>query len=319
MASVHGASDDNPVWLLNHRTRRRIILAIGDAGRISASALRANLKISTGSLYYNLKQLEPFVAQDSRRNYYLTERGLEVYKMLKEGDALILEGAKNPNSLFDRMFVTLIHPVWLLGPLLDRAVIAAILGALSTLLTAALYINGKVSLIGLHVYHWRSFDLTSTILSLLGTVGFIYIYLSTLAGFYDEVRRRSILGGQEERVSRRIKSFVLRVITFDRSALRGLAAVCVGMLPMSIYPFLLFVAKVRGWTWIYAPGSVVPTSLVANIVLVASQFASFLILTSCLSHLRGIRWHISALICLSLIYLSIVLQYIILGATSPMG
>ncbi|MEM0482455.1 MAG: helix-turn-helix domain-containing protein [Nitrososphaerota archaeon] len=319
MASVHDTSEDNPVWLLNHRTRRRIILAIGDAGRVSASALRASLQISTGSLYYNLKQLEPFVAQDSKRNYYLTEKGLEVYKMLKAGDPLLLENVKNPQSFFDRLFTTVIHPSWILGPALDRAIIAVILGSLSALLNMALYLNGKISLIGLHVYHWRNFDLGSTILTMLGTIFFIYIYLSALTGIYDEFRKRRILGKQEDNTLRHIKDFILNVITFNRSALKGLAAVCIGILPMSLYPFLLFIAKVKGWTWVYAPGSVVPTSLAANIVLVSSQFISFLLLTSSLSHLRSIRWHIAALISLSLIYLSIVLQYVILGVFTPQG
>lgn len=314
MASVKDTPEENPVWLLNHRTRRRIILAIGDAGRISASSLRSSLKISTGSLYYNLKQLEPFVAQDNKRNYYLTEKGLEVYRMLKEGNTILLETAKNPHGFFDKIFTTVIHPSWLLGPLLDRSVIAGILGLLSILLTAALFINGKVSLIGLHVYHWRTFDLLSTILTLLGTVVFIYLYLSALTNFYDWIRRRNIVG--ENGLRGHVRKLVLDILTFNRSVLQGLAAASLGILPMSIYPFLLFLAKLRGWTGIYAPGSVVPTSLIANVVIVVSQFTSFLILTSSLAHLRGIRWHIAALVCLSLIYLSIILQYLILGAVS---
>lgn len=319
VASVNDTSEDNPVWLLNHRTRRRIILAIGDAGRVSASALRASLQISTGSLYYNLKQLEPFVAQDSKRNYYLTEKGLEVYKMLKAGDPLLLENVKNPQSFLDRLFTTVIHPSWILGPALDRTVIAVILGSLSILLNMALYLNGKVFLVGLNVYHWRNFDFTGTLISMFGTIVFVYIYLSALTALYDELRKNKILGKQEENALRRAKSFIISVVTFNRSALKGLAAVSIGILPMSLYPFLLFVSKVRGWTWFYSPGSVVPTSLAANIVLVSSQFISFLLLTSSLSHLRSLRWHIAALICLSLIYLSIVLQYVILGAFTPQG
>jgi len=319
VASVHDTPDENPVWLLNHRTRRRILLAIGDAGRVSASVLRASLGISTGSLYYNLKQLEPFVAQDNRRNYYLTEKGLEVYKMLKAGDALILDNVKKPPSLLDRLFTTVIQPVWILAPALDRTIIAMIMGSLSALLNAALYLNGKVSLIGLHVYHWRNFDLGITILAMLGTIAFIYIYLSALSGIYDEVRKRSVIGVKPDDTFRRVKGFIVNILTFNGSTLKGMAAVCIGILPMALYPFLLFIARVKGWTWIYAPVSIVPTSLAANIVLVVAQFASFLLLTSSLSYLRSIRWHIAALICLSLIYLSIILQYVILGIFAPQG
>ncbi|MEM3114021.1 MAG: hypothetical protein QXY72_02640, partial [Nitrososphaerota archaeon] len=85
---MDSSSEDELVWLLRHKTRRRIILAIGDSGRISATTLRDMLKISTGSLYYNLRQLKDFVTQDEDRNYVLTEEGERVYKVLKEGGVL---------------------------------------------------------------------------------------------------------------------------------------------------------------------------------------------------------------------------------------
>ncbi|MEM1922282.1 MAG: helix-turn-helix domain-containing protein [Nitrososphaerota archaeon] len=317
VASIHSSQDDNPVWLLNHRTRRRIILAIGDAGRISASALRASLKISTGSLYYNLKQLEMFVAQDGKRNYYLTERGLEIYKMLKEGDAVLLESKNVRQGFFERIFSLVINPVWILGPALERLPIAATIGGLSLLLTAALYVNGKVSLIGVNVYHWKNFSLENTLSTMSLTILSIYFYLSFLANIYDELRQRRLMGSMESGGLQRVKNFILHTLTFGGSPIKGLAAVCIGILPMSLYPILIFLAKVNRWDWIYSPGSVIPISLPANITLVLSQFASFLILASSLSYLRSIRWHIAALICLSLIYLSIVLQYIILGAVPP--
>lgn len=274
------------------------------------------MKISTGSLYYNLKQLEPFVAQDSKRNYYLTERGVEIYKRLKEGDAILLESRAPPQSLFERIFSQVIHPSWVLAPALEKTPITVTIGGLSLLLTAALYINGKVSLIGVNVYHWRNFDLENTVAALLLTIASIYLYLSTLASVYDELRKRKLLEPVYSSRLERLKGFILDTLTFNRSPIKGLAAVCIGILPMSIYPFLVFVAKVNGWSWIYSPGSVVPTSLAANITLVASQFTSFIILTSSLSYLRSIRWHIAALICLSLIYLSIVFQYILLGVVA---
>jgi len=315
-STVGKSSDDNPLWLLNHRTRRRIILAIGDAGHISASALRSTLKISTGSLYYNLRQLEPFVAQDGRRNYYLTERGVEVYRMLKAGEALILDAVPGARGLSGRLFYTLINPVWLLGPIIDRPVVGVLVGALSALLTAALYVNGKVYLIGLHVYHLKRFDLWGVTLSVAGSMLLYYLYLSTLSTIYDEVRRRVV--GDESRTGRllpRIKA----AITFNGDALRGLSIAALGLLPMSLYPLLLFIARVLGLSSVILPSGLVPTSLTANIALVVAQFISFLILTSMLSHVRGLRWHISALICLSLLYLSIVLQYILLGTIQSTG
>jgi predicted transcriptional regulator len=45
------------LWLLRSKVRRMIIEVVGDSGRIGAVALRDKLGISTGSLYYNLRQL----------------------------------------------------------------------------------------------------------------------------------------------------------------------------------------------------------------------------------------------------------------------
>ena len=52
-----GVDERELLWLLRSKVRRMIIEAVGDSGRIGAVALRDKLGISTGSLYYNLRQL----------------------------------------------------------------------------------------------------------------------------------------------------------------------------------------------------------------------------------------------------------------------
>jgi predicted transcriptional regulator len=316
-SSPQNTSSEDLIWLVNHRTRRKIILAIGDAGRISASTLRSSLKISTGSLYYNLRQLDPLVAQDNKRNYYLTEKGLAVYKMLKEGDSMVLNSYKPSSSRFERIVSNIFYPSWILVPILENTPIALIVSALSLLLTVALFINGKVSLLLLHVYHWPSFDLASTTLSIGGTVLIMYCYLSLTTQLYDEYRRRRILGESQRVDAGRIRSLLVSLLSFNGQYVKAFAAICIGLLPMSVYPFLIFLGRVWGHNLVYRGGSVVPASLAGNVALVAAQMACFIILTTATSHIRGIRWHISALISFSLIYLSIILQYVVLGLSFP--
>ncbi|MEM3490013.1 MAG: winged helix-turn-helix transcriptional regulator, partial [Nitrososphaerota archaeon] len=103
---------EEAIWLLRHRVRRRIIMTIGDEGRISATTLRDKLGISTGSLYYNLKQLEKLVTQDSKRNYVLTEEGVAIYRLLKEQGDINLESIKAPQSKFEVILSNIFFPVW---------------------------------------------------------------------------------------------------------------------------------------------------------------------------------------------------------------
>ena len=121
LASIDARSEDELLWLLRYKTRRRIILAIGDAGKISATALRDGLKISTGSLYYNLRQLRRFVTQDNDRNYMLTEEGLRVYRALKEKGTVSssdLIGEKPPGK-FMKVLQGIFFPLWLYSPLYE--------------------------------------------------------------------------------------------------------------------------------------------------------------------------------------------------------
>jgi hypothetical protein len=86
---------------------------------------------------------------------------------------------------------------------------------------------------------------------------------------------------------------------------------------MSIYPFMIFLGRVFGLNLVSQSGSVIPVSLAANVAMVVAQLACFVILTSSVSYIRGIRWHISALISFSLIYISIILQYLVLSLSFP--
>jgi DNA-binding HxlR family transcriptional regulator len=316
-SSPQNTPPEELIWLVNHRTRRKILLAIGDAGKISASSLRASLKISTGSLYYNLRQLEPLVAQDGKRNYYLTEAGLAIYKMLREGEGLVLNSYKPSYGRLERIITNIFYPSWVLVPVLEKTAIALMVSALSLLLNAALFINGKVSLMMLHIYHWPRFDLAFTSLSLAATVVAIYLYLSFATQVYEEFRRRRLVGVSQTEGAGSFRTLLTNVLTFGGQYVRAFAAISIGLLPMSIYPFMIFLGRVFGLNLVSQSGSVIPVSLAANVAMVVAQLACFVILTSSVSYIRGIRWHISALISFSLIYISIILQYLVLSLSFP--
>ncbi len=69
--------------ILGHPLRRKIISYLGRHGKASFTELRRNLKVSVGTLYYNLDQLRGFITQDSEKKYMLTEKGTLVYEVIK--------------------------------------------------------------------------------------------------------------------------------------------------------------------------------------------------------------------------------------------
>jgi len=68
--------------ILANPTKRKIILFLGERGKASATELRRHLKVSTGSLYYNLDDMLEYVTQDEDRRYYLTEKGYKLYNLI---------------------------------------------------------------------------------------------------------------------------------------------------------------------------------------------------------------------------------------------
>ncbi|MEM4500869.1 MAG: helix-turn-helix domain-containing protein, partial [Thermofilaceae archaeon] len=154
VAALREPSEDELVWLLRYKTRRRILLAIGDAGKISATTLRDTLKISTGSLYYNLRQLRRFVTQDGDKNYMLTEEGLRVYRALKEKGTITAADLmeQNQRSRVFSMFKSAFFPLWLYTPLYEQKTVFMILPALSAILSVALLIYTRQAPLMLHFY-----------------------------------------------------------------------------------------------------------------------------------------------------------------------
>jgi len=301
-----GIDERELLWLLRSKVRRMIIETVGDSGRIGAVALRDKLGISTGSLYYNLRQLKHLVTQDDRRNYVLTELGERVYKLLKtRGDVSISDLAGKRSRVVEALSQFLV-PYWLIGPLAERVRMGAVVAALSLLMLTALLLNQKMDLVVLHVYRFEVFSIQEFLRYLGITFVTIYLYFGLMTALYD------LLARSEETDVRGVFRFLKSVITFSGQWRQALVLISLGLLPMSIYPAAAFVDKVMG-AGHFESRFVVPNSVVANVVLVVAQMACFLLFSASLSYVRRLRWHVAALISFSAIYLSIVVQYQILA------
>ncbi len=301
-----GVDERELLWLLRSKVRRMIIETVGDSGRIGAVALRDKLGISTGSLYYNLRQLRHLVTQDERRNYVLTELGERVYKLLKtRGDISISDLAGRRSRVVEKLSQVFV-PYWLIAPLAERVRMGAVVAALSLLMLTALLLNQKMDLIVLHVYRFEVFSIPEFLRYLAITFVTIYLYFGLMSTLYD------LLARSEEVEVKGVLGFLKSTITYSGQWRQALVLIPLGLLPMSIYPAAAFVDKVIG-AGHFESKFVVPNSVVANVVLVVAQVACFLLFSASLSYIKRLRWHVAALISFSAIYLSIVVQYLILA------
>ncbi len=301
-----GVDERELLWLLRSKVRRMIIEAVGDSGRIGAVALRDRLGISTGSLYYNLRQLRHLVTQDERRNYVLTELGERVYKLLKTRGDISISDLSGKRSRVVEALSQVFVPYWLVAPLVERVRIGAVVAALSLLMLTALLLNQKMDLIVLHVYRFEVFSIPEFLRHLGITFVTIYIYFALMTTLHD------LLARSEEAEVKGVSGFLKSVFTFSGQWRQALVLISLGLLPMSIYPAAAFIDKVMG-AGHFESRFILPNSVVANVVLVVAQMACFLLFSASLSYVRRLRWYVAALIAFSAIYLSIVVQYLILA------
>lgn len=73
------------IQALAHERRRQIISILGEEGPKGVTELKKRLGMSTGSLYHNLSFLSGIVERTPERKYRLTEKGEELYEMLRDG------------------------------------------------------------------------------------------------------------------------------------------------------------------------------------------------------------------------------------------
>lgn len=281
--------DEEILWMLRQRVRRRIIQVVGENGRISATTLREKLGVSTGSLYYNLRQLSNLVQQDSRRNYLLTEDGVRAYQLIQEQANLGGEvvASKSTNPLYN-FFTNILFPVWLFEPLYERAAFVLVFPIMSATLLGFLMIRARYDLVFLFMTHrGENFELTE----------FFPLFAASLLGVYGLASLGSYL--------LRSGSRVVKVPPTDsepRSRLREeakfLASIVVSLLPLSLFPGILVVDRALALAWTTA-------STTRSVLLLVSQGLSLPFLIAAISYAKNIRWERAAVVALMLFYVAV--------------
>ncbi|MHA1610452.1 MAG: winged helix-turn-helix domain-containing protein [Promethearchaeota archaeon] len=69
---------------LGHEVRRSMLKIIGTQGFVGFSALKNQLKVSTGTIYHHLKILADLITQDKQKKYHLSPLGMHAYRMLQQ-------------------------------------------------------------------------------------------------------------------------------------------------------------------------------------------------------------------------------------------
>ncbi len=297
VAALREPSEDELVWLLRYKTRRRILLAIGDSGKISATVLRDALKISTGSLYYNLRQLRRFVTQDSDKNYMLTEDGLRVYKALKEKGTIttadLMESNQQNRAL--SIFKNIFFPLWLYTPLYEQKVVFTILPALSAVLSIALLIYTRQVPLILHFYKAEP-----SIFRIAGqyllNIGMLYL-LSTILSI---ILSGALFRRSGENVIARVKGVAWQSLWDE---VKFVGALAIAQLPLMLYPAILSANKLLSL-------GVIPAERTAQYYLVTgtlstiSQILTIPLLTGLIAYGRRLDGSTAALAALIIFFAS---------------
>ena len=282
---------DELLWLVRHKVRRRILLAVGEAGRISATALKEKLGISTGSLYYNLRQLSPLITQDQRRNYMLTEQGEIVYKIVtQQTDQL---SASSHQSKIATLLGNLFFPVWLFAPIYEYTAVASIVAPLSLAVLLFLFINARFELILLHAVRPERFVLTDfgikMGISLASSLVYLIVISSVLAG---------TLG--LKKMGRNLKQSITDIAKFFSCMLAA-------FLPMGILPAVASIDRIFRLGIFTGEFSII----IRDILLVVSQTITVLLLAAAVSYYKKLRWQSALAVAFSYFYLSYGISYFI--------
>lgn len=287
--------DEEILWMLRQRVRRRIIQVVGENGRISATTLREKLGVSTGSLYYNLRQLSNLVQQDSRRNYLLTEEGVRAYQLIQEQANLGGEvvPSKSTNPLYN-FFTNMIFPVWLFEPLYERAALALVFPIISASLLGFLMIRARYDLVFLYMTHrGENFEL----------VEFFPLFAASLLGVYGLASLGSHLLRSGSRVVKVPPTDSEPTSRFREEA-RFLASIVVSLLPLSLFPGLLVVDRALALGWM-------TSTTTQSVLLLVSQGLSLPFLIAAVSYAKNIRWERAATVALMLFYITIMVATIL--------
>jgi len=144
--------------VLSSPVRQRIIEFLGVRGKASVTEIKRALKISTGSLYYNLDLLGDLVYRDVDKKFALTEKGWIAYNLIISGresilDLKIFRNHIIPFKVRSRLSLIL-HPRWLFMTLAELRMLS-ILAVILVLAAGALICYYARVELTLYVYSFR--------------------------------------------------------------------------------------------------------------------------------------------------------------------
>lgn len=263
-------------WILKHPIRKSILITIGDNEPIGAIALKEKLHISTGSLYYNLRQLGKFVQQDDKRNYILSKEGKIVYKQLKESGLLQHSEMVKVPSILRNAFSNILYPIWLFVPIYENKILCSFTSLLSFGFLSLVLIYARFDIQIMALTYSPGFGAERYLVKLIFSIIFSWGYCVLIS---------HVLGGRGD-------------------SLRFLALTIISMLPLSILPgFFLLNRKLN--LGIFPPIDTVDFYFFESIFALCTQAISLLLFTAAISYSKRIRLEKAAIVSLSLFYITI--------------
>ncbi len=291
--------EEDIIWLLRHKNRRRIILAIGEAGKIGATALRDKLGISTGSLYYNLRQLGGLVQQDQKRNYTLTPEGQRIYKALVERVEPEELLSKEPPSRIVSALSSIFFPVGLFIPIYENVSVRILIPLLSISVISAMMIYAKFIPFILHVLERPRFTVLEFVINFLTSVFIVYIYTSIMSWIARGGVKTFRISGGKDSLSR-IKDWFRNNYA---EHLKFLLCLLISLLPLIMLPGFVTIERLFGLN-LLPPSSAGEYFLVRDTLLLISQGITVILMTAGISYAKNIKWQSAAMVSFSLLYFS---------------
>jgi len=282
-------SDEELLSLVRHNVRRRILLTVGGEGRINASSLKQKLGISTGSLYYNLRQLTPLIAQDRKRVYYLTDDGKRVYRILTEQteDAVSLQRGEG----FLSKLGNIVFPVWLYAPIYESKVVASVLGGLSLFVLLFVLIAGRHNIFLLNITRMNRISILDILLETVFTILLSYLILTLISIIMSgRVRNISFLWSQFKAGGAR---------GFAREQMKFISTLLVSFLPLGLLPGINIIDRIFTLGILESGGIIF-----RDAVLVLSQTITVILLGAAVAYGKKVRWQTGLAVALAYFYLS---------------
>ncbi|MEM2052452.1 MAG: hypothetical protein QW614_05835 [Candidatus Caldarchaeum sp.] len=287
-------SDEELLWLVRHKVRRAILLAVGEEGRIGATALKQKLGISTGSLYYNLRQMSQLITQDERKSYRLTEDGMRIFKALtaQSGSG---QNVVTPSSKAAELFSALFFPLWLFSPIYESRVVASVLGPLAVFVLVFVLLAGRYELFLLNASPMTPVNHP------LFAVKLVTTYVAGLA----------VINVFSFLFSGRFRTFGAVVKEFRGSGgVKGLlaetgkltSAMAVAFLPLGLVPGIAVIDRVN-------QSSFLSNLFVRDTLLILSQTITIFLISAVVAYVKKMKWQNSMGVALTFFYLSHLVNY----------